>query len=593
MMLTCPKCSAINAPGTTNCHSCNALLTPPVAEQNAIPAPVSEAAPPATSAALPSGTNLNQGAFRVGQVLGQGGFGITYKGGDVNLRRVVAIKEFFPQGSVRQGMDVFPPNSDQVDAFVQWRQSFLQEARTLAKFRHPSIVRIFTIFEENNTAYMVMKFLDGQTLATQLKTEVLGEAEALDLARQIGGALEVVHAENLIHRDLKPENIILTEEGRPMLIDFGTARPYAIDQAVRQTALITPGYAPLEQYGTTGQFGAYTDVYALAATLYHAVTGQAPPPATDRATGTQARPIQTFNPRISPTFSQAIEWGMQLKAEERPQTITAFLAALGGQDPNVAVARTPSAPRKAEPLPGFDPQKPWEVPPAARPIQESVGTAPMTQATPVHFAAPIGTQLWMRFEPNGQLLTNAHPNRALDALGKAMQKENIGNVQVNYELLQARGQDALGGAMQGQLTITPEGNLIALQMPDALGSSQSKTLMETVLRGTEMNLRLDPHAMAPPPTQPTSKPPVPPGVEAMYTPRVQGGEGGGVLTLGILGFCCCPIFAPFAWIKGNNALAIYGDQDPGDRTTVHIGRALGIVSCLLWVIWVIMAMLGN
>ncbi len=590
MMLTCPKCSAINAPGTTNCHSCNTLLTAP-AQESPQPTPV-------TGAILPSGTSLNNGAFRVGQVLGQGGFGITYKGGDVNLRRVVAIKEFFPHGSVRTGLDVFPPNPEQVDAFVQWRQSFLQEARTLAKFRHPSIVRIFTIFEENNTAYMVMKFLDGQTLAERLKSEVLGEAEALDLVRQIGGALEVVHAENLIHRDLKPENIILTEEGRPMLIDFGTARPYALDQAVRQTALITPGYAPLEQYGTTGQFGAYTDVYALAATLYHAVTGQAPPPATDRATGAPVRPIQSFNPRISPTFSQAIEWGMQLKAEQRPQTVTAFLAALGGQDPNTAVARTPAAPRKAEPLPGFDPQKPWEAPPVAPPpMQENMGSMPMTQAaplTPPPFAVPHTAELWVRFTPNGQLLTNAHPNRALDALGKAMQKENVGNVQVNYELLQARGQDALSGAVQGQLTVTLEGNLIALQMPDALGSGQSKTQIEAILRSTEMILRLDSQAMAPP-QAPAPKPSVPHGMETMYQPRVQGGEGGGVLTLGILSFvCCCLPLGIFAWVKGNTALALYGDQDPGDRMSVVIGRLLGIINTSLWVVyffWVFIASL--
>ena len=586
MMLTCPKCSAINAPGTAKCHTCNTDLTP------AAPEP---AANTAAGTALPSGTNLNNGAFRIGQVLGQGGFGITYKGGDVNLRRLVAIKEFFPQGSVRNGLDVLPPSPDQVDTFVQWRQSFLQEARTLAQFRHPSIVRIDTIFEENNTVYMVMKFLDGKTLATRLKTEVLGENEALDLARQIGGALAVVHAENLIHRDLKPDNIILTEEGRPMLIDFGTARSFISDQTVRQTALITPGYAPLEQYGSTGQFGASTDVYALAATLYHAVTGQAPPPATDRATGATLRPVHEVNPRISSRFSEAITWGMQLKAQQRPQTIGAFLEALTGEQ-TAAPQRTPAAPRTAAPLPGFDPQKPWEAPPAATPPhQENMGIPPMTQvapATPPPYTPPPMAELWMRSTPEGNLLTNAHPNRALDALGKAMQKEQIGNVQVNYELLQARGQDALNGSVQGQLTLNPEGNLISLQMPEALGSRQSKSQIEAVLSATEMNLRLDPHAMAPPPSQPTSKPPVSPSIEAMYIPRIQGGEGGGVLTLGILGFCCCPIFAPFAWIKGNNALAIYGDQDPGDRTSVVIGRILGIISTCLTVLWILLTMLG-
>src|SRR5262249_55420317 len=154
------------------------------------------------------------------------------------------------------------------------KKGFLDEALILAQFQHPSIVQVYASFEENNTAYMVMEYLKGKTLATLLEGRgTIPERDAVGYIQQVGEALEVVHRANLLHRDIKPENIIVTDDRRVVLLDFGTAREFAAGRTRQMTAMLTEGYAPLEQYTQNARFGACIDVYALGGTLYHLLTG--------------------------------------------------------------------------------------------------------------------------------------------------------------------------------------------------------------------------------------------------------------------------------------------------------------------------------
>ena len=253
--MQCVTCYHENSPEAKTCSACGSLL---------------DAHADSYSPALPQGVRLQNGAYEVGEELGAGGFGITYKGRDVSLRRSVAIKEFFPEGSAtRQNVTVLPNRKLGSTEYNNIKSKFIDEAHRLARFSHPSIVRVFGVFEENNTAYMVMEFLEGHSLAQKITQKgSLSEKEVVDIAGIVGDALAAVHAEGLIHRDIKPDNIMLTNDGRVVLIDFGTARAFASDKTVKHTAMLTPGYAPLEQYGHHARFGVFTDIYALGAGEY-------------------------------------------------------------------------------------------------------------------------------------------------------------------------------------------------------------------------------------------------------------------------------------------------------------------------------------
>ena len=207
---------------------------------------------------------------------------------------------------------------------------FLTEARLLARCHHPGVVTVHTAFEDNGTAYMVMELLCGQSLMARLDARggKLSEAEALLPIERVGEALSYVHDQGLLHRDIKPDNIILCDDGRAMLIDFGTAREYAQGQSLGHTVAVTPGYAPLEQYARQAKRGAFTDVYGLAATLYHLLTGSPPPAASDRAMGILLRPVRDENPLVSPAVARAVEAALQMEIARRPQSVREFLELL-------------------------------------------------------------------------------------------------------------------------------------------------------------------------------------------------------------------------------------------------------------------------
>ncbi|MDQ3702577.1 MAG: serine/threonine protein kinase [Chloroflexota bacterium] len=325
------------------------------------------------SSALPVGTQLHGARYAVGRVLGQGGFGITYLGSDSRARRPVAIKEFFPHGSVRHGRDVHPSGGAMTSAdFNSARAKFLDEARVLTRFHHPGIVDVYDTFDGNNTAYMVMELLRGRSLLKLLEeTGPVPEYETVEYATRAGEALEVVHGANLLHRDIKPDNIMLTDDGRVVLIDFGNARTFAAGKTGRMTTMLTPGYAPLEQYGQQVRFGPFTDVYALGATLYHLMTGQMPTDATDRATGTALTPPHELTPQVSMGVSEAIVWAMAIRIDERPQTAGAFVDALrtGLPATEMTPSRPQSRPSPTRPAPA-PPRRPAPTPPAPQPDLE-------------------------------------------------------------------------------------------------------------------------------------------------------------------------------------------------------------------------------
>ncbi|MBW4535282.1 MAG: serine/threonine protein kinase [Pleurocapsa minor HA4230-MV1] len=275
---------------------------------------------------LSPGACLASGEYRIKQPLGQGGFGITYQGIDTRLNRAVAVKEFFPEGCWREGSTVVSAGRWNLDTYSNAKQKFLLEGQTLGQFHHPGIVQVFYYFEENNTAYMVMEYLQGQTLAEFLKQRKgkLSEAKALEYIAKVGEALEILHQAQFLHRDIKPENIMLADDGRVVLIDFGAARDFTTSSTARYTTMLTPGYAPLEQYGRSLKYGAFTDIYALGSTLYHLLTGEAPISAIERAAGVELKTVKEIAPHVSLGVSKAIAKAMSMDVTQRIQSVREF-----------------------------------------------------------------------------------------------------------------------------------------------------------------------------------------------------------------------------------------------------------------------------
>lgn len=293
----------------------------------------------AAEAELPAGSRLGDGRYQILRVIGRGGFGITYEAGDRRLRRRVAVKELFPESAVRHGSRVLTPPHGRAE-FGLARDRFLREARVLARFTHPGIVRVYEVFEDHGTAYLVMELLRGRTLVELLRQRgrPFAEADLLDVAGRVAAALRPVHAAGVLHRDINPSNVMLTHHGRIVVIDFGLARDFDEDRTVGMTRVVTPGYAPLEQYRGEARFGPSTDVYGLAATCYRLATGSVPVAAVDRDGGASLPSPQELNPAISKTVADAVLDGLELEPFHRPQDLDAFLARLG-------VRRLPEGPR--------------------------------------------------------------------------------------------------------------------------------------------------------------------------------------------------------------------------------------------------------
>ena len=326
--MNCVLCNASMADDRSTCPCCGASCEAPRS---------SEQTGDSLDQCLPVGTSLLGGHYRTGRVLGQGGFGVTYQGSDLSMHLPVAIKEFFPSGCFRQGSNLQPGRKNTSQEFAEQRVRFLDEARVLARLNHPGIVRVYMAFEENNTAYMVMEYLRGQTLEARINERGrLGEDEVLVTFQKLADALEVVHgqgSEGILHRDIKPSNIMVTPEGRVVLIDFGAARQFAANLSRAMSQVLTPGYAPLEQYSARARFGPPVDIYALGATIYHALTGEIPPEAVERSQGVELKPPHRMCPLVSTRTSDAVMAAMEMVAAHRPQSITDLLGMLKSGPP--------------------------------------------------------------------------------------------------------------------------------------------------------------------------------------------------------------------------------------------------------------------
>lgn len=275
------------------------------------------------------------GKYLLGMAIGEGGFGITYIGMDLNLEMRVAIKEYYPNGcAVRncsESNTVLSYSNSTQEVFEKGREKFINEARLLAKCSNLSeIVSVKDFFRENHTAYIVMEYIEGITLKAYLKQngDHIPAQKTLQMMKPVICSLSKVHDMNLIHRDISPDNIMICNNGSVKILDFGGARDYIFSNEKSLSIMLKPGYAPEEQYRTHGNQGPWTDVYALCATMYRCITGSVPPESLERAYQESLPPIQSISPDCPPAAASAIEKGMSIYPEDRFQSMQELYSAL-------------------------------------------------------------------------------------------------------------------------------------------------------------------------------------------------------------------------------------------------------------------------
>lgn len=344
------------------------------------------------SNALPADYVL--GRYTIRSVLGAGGFGITYRATYADTGEAVAIKEYLPSGISARGGDgvsVHPISADEKDAFDYGLERFRREAQTLARFHHPAIVSVLGFFEANGTAYTVMGYERGESLAGILgRYRRLEQSELDEILFPLLDGLETVHRAGVFHRDIKPENIFIRIDGTPVLLDFGAARQDLGERSHAVKVVVSPPYAPVEQYASDGNVGPWTDIYALAITLYVAATGQMPAAATKRGHAALRQapdplvPIdQLVGSRFQTAFVRAVEHGMALREDARPRSIGEWRAEFKGEAPPAPAAAPAPAPEAAAapaPLPAASP---------AAETQVDASEAPDQMALPIGERRPV------------------------------------------------------------------------------------------------------------------------------------------------------------------------------------------------------------
>lgn len=317
------------------CTSCHHKMTPPGERR---------------SDALPLRSVLKQ-RYIIGDVLGNGGFGITYSAWDNTRNTRVALKELYPRNDVcREGNDLTVKIvNGQEEYFSELKIRFQNEAELLKSLGEEcDVVKVYDLFPANGTVYYSMEYLDGCDLRTYLlKNGPLKWEFLRPRLLEVLQTLEVLHGKNLIHRDISPDNLFLTKENKLRLIDFGSVRTY--QGATSFTTFLKPHFAPWEQYKSNGKQGPYTDIYALSVTVYMLLSGKMPPRAPDRVAGAQVTPLKTLCPQLPDQVAKAVEKGMNLKMEDRFQTAGEYIYALTGTKPQPSP--TPPVPPPPPPNP--------------------------------------------------------------------------------------------------------------------------------------------------------------------------------------------------------------------------------------------------
>ncbi len=287
---------------------------------------------------LPVGTHL--GEFEIQDLIGEGGFGIVYLAYDHSLERQVALKEYMPSGLATRTtrMAVSVRSQKKLDTFTAGLKSFINEARMLAQFDSPALVKVHSFWEGNGTAYMVMPYYEGMTLKQALHSHKIKPTEAWIrmLLADLFDAIEILHRAHCLHRDIAPDNILLLKDGRPLLLDFGAARRVIGDLTQCFTAILKPGFAPIEQYADIAGLrqGAWTDIYALAAVVYYLITGRAPPPSVARMVHDDLVPAREAGKgRYSEAFLATIDKALAVRPEQRFHSIDELRRALGIMEP--------------------------------------------------------------------------------------------------------------------------------------------------------------------------------------------------------------------------------------------------------------------
>jgi serine/threonine protein kinase len=316
--------------------------------------------------ALPAGYQIHE--FEIVQVVGEGGFGIVYLATDLQLQRTVALKEYVPSSLATRAPDhsISLRSERHRETFELGLRSFVNEARLLASFDHPSLVKVYRFWEQNGTAYMVMPFYEGPTLKALLKQSPYAPDEAWlkQLLTPLLDALQIIHNDHCYHRDIAPDNILLLGSRlKPLLLDFGAARRVIGDATQALTVILKPGYAPVEQYAEVPSMkqGAWTDVYALCAVLYAAITGRAPPASVGRLMTDEMVPVsESARGKYSAAFLAAIDHGLAVRPEHRPQDIAALRSELFAVEPvdtgdDVTLIRAPIKPPPVLMEPGAAP----------------------------------------------------------------------------------------------------------------------------------------------------------------------------------------------------------------------------------------------
>jgi eukaryotic-like serine/threonine-protein kinase len=357
--------------------------------------------PPLMRDLLSSGTLLQGGHYRVDYALGQGGFGITYRAFDVNLERPVAIKEFYPQGYVQRDStteDLIIPSST-AESYHRWLGRFEREGRILARLTHPGIVKVFSLFKERNTAYLVMELLQGGTLGDALNAQpekCFSEPRVVEIMEALVAALDTVHQEGVYHLDLKPDNVMVTGDGRIVLVDFGSARQDLSSMSSSKkssTLAITPDYAPPELL--SGQaVGAESDLFQLGMMLHEMLTGSRPPAVLSRLNQELWSP-----PTLDDPWQSLVTQALRLQRENRPAQVkqwwqTQVNWGQNQQQPEVQSQLRQEAEQQRE--------RPAQVEKVARTRAESAKLKPAEKAVPVPTPA-VTPLVWMEPKPARQL----------------------------------------------------------------------------------------------------------------------------------------------------------------------------------------------